>query len=116
MGMFDCLLDIGNYDDRVVGRFDDERSGLMVSTARVSDGRQPLETAVKHPEYNDDKMVIVEAYDDLESAIKGHDKWVVLMTAGPLPEQLTDCLYCEFAAALLDPEDEIFPRTSPPAA
>ena len=69
---------LDDYEERMVGRF--EKAGLLVSTARVSDGQQPYETAVGHPEYNEGKLVIVEAYPDRATALFGHGKWVKMMT------------------------------------
>ena len=86
---FDFIRDMGNYDERCVGRYDND--DLMVSTARVSDGAQPYETAVAHPKYNDGDMVIVEAYDSGGEAKAGHERWVATMTNGKLPTQLTNC-------------------------
>ena len=89
--MFNFLQDVGNYESRCVGRFDNEDSTIMVSTAAVSDGNQPYETAVRHPDYNDGHMVIVEAYDTRDDAKQAHDWWVEVITSEPLPEKLTDC-------------------------
>jgi hypothetical protein len=99
--MFNFFMDMGNYEDRKVARFDADWG--MVSTARVSDGRQPYETAVCHKQYNDDKIVIVEAYDSVDEAKKGHERWVKTMTSKRLPKELVDCCNAEvgqFAEAL----------------
>lgn len=103
--LFDFINDLGNYQDRVVVRHDGD--GTMVSTARVSDGRQPYETAFKHPDYNDGKMVIVEAYDSKELAAEGHVRWPKVMIDGPLPDVLIDCHNSEVSQFL--PEEK-FPR------
>lgn len=87
--MFGFLADAGNYDSRVVGR--DDFPWGMVSTARVSDGEHPYETAVQHTGYNAGKMVIVEAYDGIEIAREGHVKWLAAMTSDVLPKELVDC-------------------------
>lgn len=68
-----------------------EQDGIIVDTARVSDGFQPIETAVAHPEYNNGKWVIVAAYDTIEAATSGHDEWARKMTTEPLPDKLVDC-------------------------
>lgn len=81
---------MGNYDDRKVDRYDDEQTGLMVSTVMVTDSDQPYETAVRHQRYNDNKMVIVEMYESKEEAQTGHDKWVKTMTSKKMPTQLED--------------------------
>ena len=115
--MFEFLLDMGNYESRKVGKWETENGEQMVSTVRVSDGQKAYETAFQHPDYNDGKMVIVEAYDTHEEAVTGHEKWEQVMTAGPLPDALRDC--CNAGVAqLLDviSEDEpgwnVYPRRS----
>lgn len=95
--MFDFLLDVGNYEDRKVDRSEFEWG--FISTARVSDGSQPFETAVQHPDYNDGSMVIVEAYATKALAQEGHKKWVEIMTAKKLPGSLTDCANSMIAQA-----------------
>ena len=93
--MFDFIFDIGNHEARKVARY--EVDGLLVDTARVSDGRQPYETAVESPLYNSGKMVIDEAYDTPQQAQEGHDRWVSIMTT-KLPDKLVDCNNAEIAA------------------
>ena len=88
MGMFDFLFDAGNYEARCVGRFDAPWG--FVSTASVSDGRLPFETAVRHTAYRETGMVIVAAYASRDAAEKGHATWVAKMTAKTLPESITD--------------------------
>ncbi len=87
--MFDFISMIGNYDERLVDRLED--GDLIISTVFVTDGTHPYETGIAHPEYNDGKFVIVEAYDDKVLAQKGHDQWVKLMTSDSLPDELIDC-------------------------
>lgn len=81
----------GNYENRKVDRWDSKDEGKMVSTAEVSDGRKPYETAVKHPGYNKGHMVIVECYATKEEAQIGHDRWEDLIKKGALPTVLEDC-------------------------
>lgn len=95
MSMFSFLAMAGNYESRCIGRYDDDE--LMVSTAAVNDGDHPYETAVEHPEYNNGKMVIVQAYDTISEAESGHAEWVARMTNGPLPEHLQDCQNSEIS-------------------
>ena len=88
--MFEFIMDMGTYSTRKVGR--DNFDWGFVSTAQVSDGSKPYETAVCHDRYRDDgNMVIVENYDNKEEALKGHKKWVKKMTAKKLPSKLVDC-------------------------
>lgn len=93
--MFEFIMDIGNYENRLVDR--SEFGWGFVSTCRVSDGSQPFETAIKSSEYaradnpeDTDKMVIVEAYGDADAAQEGHNRWVNTMTKSA-PDGLTDC-------------------------
>ena len=90
--MFDLFGfgNMGSYESRKVGRWEEE-DGRMVSTAEVTDGDHPFETAFEHPDYNDGKMVIVEAYDSRSAAEEGHERWMAIMTEGPLPDSLVDC-------------------------
>lgn len=99
--MFEFLLDVDNYKQRKVARF--ETTDLIVSTARVSDGLKPFETAVKHPNYNEGNIVIVESYNTKKQAQQGHNKWIKVMTAETLLLSLVDCLnakVAQFAKAL----------------
>ena len=93
--MFEFLNDMENYESRCVDRF--ETDWGFISTARVSDGQKPFETGVKHNRYHDNRLTIVEAYDTVEEAKAGHERWVSTMTAAELPESLTDCENAECA-------------------
>lgn len=106
--MLNFLSDFGNYQDRKVGR--DNYEWGFISTARVSNGRKPYETAVQHVEYNDGGMVIVECYDSKDEAALGHARWITTMTAEQLPETLVDCANAEIAqlCAAMDDGDGVF--------
>ncbi len=108
--MFNFLQDIGTFHQRKVAVF--ESDTVRVSTVRVSDGSQPFETAIMHPDYNDGKLVIVGAYDTREDAEAGHARWVDTMTHEPLPETLHDVANAEVAQALafVSPDALVFPR------
>lgn len=82
---------VGNYKERCVDLFESEDGTCRVSTALVTDGDRPYETAFQHPAYNDGHMVIVESYDTKEDAQEGHNKWLKIMKEGPLPDKLVDC-------------------------
>lgn len=103
--LFDFVQDMGNYQDRCVGR--DNYEWGFISTAAVSDGQQPFETAVRHTEYNNGKIVIVEAYDTREAALAGQGKWVKKMTSARPPRSLTDCANSHLQAMF---GKEVFPR------
>lgn len=78
-----------SYNERCVGNF--RKDDLRVSTALVTDGEKPYETAISHPEYNDGKLIIIEAYDTEKLANEGHSKWIGIVTSDALPEFLQDC-------------------------
>lgn len=76
------------YENRKVARY--EKDDVFVDTCRITDSEQPYETAVAHPKYNDNKIVIVEMYNTEEEAKRGHSKWVKKMTSKKLPKTLKD--------------------------
>ncbi len=78
------------HEERMVGRHDNEATGLCVSTVQVFDTDTPFETAILHPDFAKDSWVVVECYNDRETAERGHDKWVGVMTAEKLPGALVD--------------------------
>jgi len=93
--MFEFILGMDNYEDRVVNR--SEFNWGFISTCSVPDGSQPYETAVCSSEYvkvddpdDADGMIIVEAYSNNNEAQKGHNKWIKIMTENP-PDGLSDC-------------------------
>jgi hypothetical protein len=98
--------DILNYGERCVARNDYEWG--YISTARVSDGKQPIETCVSHIAYwaKFSCQAVVEAYDTKEQALEGHKKWVVIMTADKLPETLIDVCNAKMGqlGKILDPD------------
>lgn len=98
--MFGFLDMANNYDQRKVDCF--EKGDLVVGTVAVSDGKQPYETGVQHPAYNDGKWVIVEGYDTKEDAQAGHDRWVEKMTSNNLPHTLEDCANAEIGQLARD--------------
>ena len=93
--MFNFLGMVGNYEQRKVGRY--EKGELLVSTAEVNDSKSPYETAVAHPKYNSGKIVIVEMYDSMAMALRGHKKWVSKMKSKTLPKKLVDVSTSEVA-------------------
>jgi hypothetical protein len=109
--MFSFFNMCNNYKDRKVARFENE--DLMIDTCSVTDGKQQYETAVQHYQYNNNDMVIVQAYDTKEEALKGHNEWVQLMTSDKLPEYLRDCGNSEISQFIEEAFDDsamIFPR------
>lgn len=86
--MFNFLNMLDNYDDRKVNRFENE--DMIIDTCGVTDGDNPYETAIAHFLYDDKNWIIVESYETIDEAKKGHEKWVKLMIENP-PEYLRDC-------------------------
>ena len=90
----------GNYEERKVVNF--KRDNLIIDTCMVTDDPEyPYETAVKHPEYNNNEWIIVEQYHTKEESKIGHDKWVENMT-GELPDELPDCIIGDWKLVLGD--------------
>ncbi len=69
-----------------------KKDNLIIDTCEVYDQPSPynFETAVSHRGYNNGEWIIVELYELEADAIIGHKKWVNVMTADNLPEQLVD--------------------------
>jgi len=109
--MFDFILDLDNYEERKIDRYED--GNTIISTAKVSDAVKPYETAVSHKSYNGNNWVIVEDYYDPAEAQQGHNRWVKTMTSDSLPEQLTDIMTSGAArlALALDPDSNIKKRS-----
>lgn len=101
----------GTYDERRVDKYESDDNPLVISTAAVTDGKLPFETAVHHPLYNSNMWIIVDAYSTREEAQKGHDEWVKTMTAKTLPLTLTDGANSKIGQMLKDAGgDTIFER------
>lgn len=93
--MFNWMNMMFDYEDRKVDRY--ENDNLVIDTCEVTDNPEyPFETAIKHPDYNDNKFIIVEQYVDKELAKSGHDKWVDIMINNP-PLSLKDVSTCDIA-------------------
>lgn len=91
-----------------------EKDGVFVDTCLVNNSSQPYETAVSHPNYNDDKLIIVQMYDTEEQAQKGHKKWIKKMTAKELPKAIKDVStsdVIDFARVLGVDLNEIYRKT-----
>jgi hypothetical protein len=98
--MFNFMSMMNNHEDRKVDRYNGD--DFFVSTVMVTDSRQPFETAVCHPLYNNNDIVIVELYDTKEEAQEGHNKWVEIMTLPKLPPELRDVSSASVAELLDD--------------
>lgn len=101
--LFGFMSMADNYEGRKVARYD--KDGVFVDTALVTDATQPYETAVQHPSYNDNKLIIVELYDTKEEAKEGHNRWVKTMTSDELPDKIKDVS----TASVIEFGESIFP-------
>lgn len=105
--MFDFLLGIGNRSERLVAN--SIVGAAEIDTCRVTDGDEPFETGIEHPEYNDGKWVIVEAYPTRAAAEAGHARWVDVMSKEVLPDQLVDCQNAAISK-FFGPDELVFKR------
>lgn len=86
--MFNFFNMMDNYEARKIGLFKTET--LKVSTVKITDSsKYQYETAVSHPDYNND-LIIVETYQTDKEAQAGHERWVHTMTSENLPEVIRD--------------------------
>lgn len=90
--MFSFFGMIGNYESRKVAN--NEINGAVIDTVAVTDSEQPYETGIKHPNFDNGNWIIVEMYEDEDSAKDGHIKWVDLFKKG-IPKELSDVSTCE---------------------
>jgi len=86
--MFSFLNDMGNYEERKIANY--ENNGVEVDTCFCSDTEKAIETAVRHPKYNDGKWIIVDYADTVPEALLKHNKWVKKMTSEKLPKEIKD--------------------------
>ena len=84
-------LMIGDYVLRKVDRT--EADDFTVSTVAVVDRSWEFETAIAHKDFRDGEWIVVEGYQDRESAAAGHDKWVAI-AQDETTESLTDLFEC----------------------
>ncbi len=92
MGFFDFLKDSGNYEERKVLSYSNDKTKLVIDTCRVSDQPEPyhFETGICHPKYKNGGWIIVELYKTEEEAVLGHNKWIREMTGKLLPYHIKD--------------------------
>jgi hypothetical protein len=73
-----------NYETRKVDRFESDNG--FVSTAKVSDSRDPYETGIQYKPWGPG-VVIVQTYETLDEAKNGHQRYVELFVSGELPQE-----------------------------
>jgi len=100
--VFGFLNMANNYEFRKVGRWESDDGEYFVSTVMVSDGEFDYETAIKHPDYNNGEIVIVDKYNTKEEALAGHSKWLDHVNIGPMPNKIgvVNCFLSEIAESL----------------
>lgn len=87
----EILAMVGNYESRSVGYWCSELDkSCMLSTALVTDGVKPFESAMAHPSYNGGQIIILEAYDTKEQAQAGHEKYLAIAKADGWPDEITE--------------------------
>ena len=88
---FESMLNMFKLDGyNPVARYDDEKRGITVSTAAIPDSDYPYETGVRHPRFNQGRIIVVENYNTLDEANAGHEKWLKIMTDNQLPKVLKE--------------------------
>lgn len=90
MDMFDALMSLSNVNPTRIARYESPEKQLIVSTIKCGDGLYNFETAISHKDYNEGEWMIVAAYNESDSAVSGHNEWVVLMTSEELPESILE--------------------------
>ncbi len=100
--MLSAMFLNGKLEDKVGN---DEFDGKIVDTCYTYDNG--YETAISHPEFDNGDWIIVEYYDDKESATKGHNKWVEL-----IKEDKFDKIRCvdRYIVALCNNEEIFYER------
>jgi hypothetical protein len=105
---------LGTYDTRKVARTEYDVPGgqVIISTAKVTDGKLSYETAVSHPLYNSGKWIILQAYSQKAQAEAGHQKWVAeLESDPPILVEVSNC----FLSELAETEGRVHPRAEAPS-
>ena len=72
--IFGIVTMCDNYEERKVENTQNDK--FILDTARVTDRNWIYETAVKHKDFNYNDWIVLESYDDVESAKEGHSKWL----------------------------------------
>jgi len=103
--MFDFLFGPSYEERKVKNTVMKDKS--IIDTSAVVDTMGNYETGVCSPFYNDNNWIIVEEYDTLDEAKKGHKKWCDAMAKKP--KQLVD-VSRSTAAQLCKDDTLIFKR------
>ena len=76
--MLNLFSMMGNYDERVVARFDSDE--FSIDTAYVTDRAHPYETAIAHTKFHAGDWIILGWRDTKEEAQKFHNEMVAYYT------------------------------------
>lgn len=105
--MLSFLDTMFNHEERKVANYrgkDCEGNEFVLDTCLVTDSKQPFETALSHPFYNNGDWIILQSYDTAEEAKLGHNKWFDVFVNKGLPNVIKDHVVGGFEA-MLDDED-----------
>lgn len=80
------------YKDRLIENT--KINDAVIDTIEIIECRNIYETAIKHPNYNDNDWITVEFYKNKNKAIEGHFKWVKRISK-KLPDMLIDIIINE---------------------
>jgi hypothetical protein len=97
------FLSAAPYEQRKVANTKVKKA--VIDTCAVNDSTQNFETGIVHPQYNNGSWIIVEQYDTEEQSRIGHNKWVKLMKAKNLPQELKDVSTSGIALFISDISD-----------
>lgn len=76
--MLNLFSMMGNYEERVVARFDSDE--FSIDTAYVTDRELPYETAIAHKDFRGGEWIILGWSGTKEEAQKFHDEMVAYYT------------------------------------
>jgi hypothetical protein len=74
------------YKDRKVDRFEHTDGISFISTAKVTDSRDPYETGICYKPWGQ-RVIVVQTYSSIEDAKIGHQRYVELMLSSQLPKE-----------------------------
>ena len=84
---FGGMLYNRDYENRKVMRYGKDDEDLVIDTAYTPDTGY-YETGIIDKRYGTDDWIIVEEYETKKEALKGHNRWVKLMTGEKIPKEL----------------------------
>ena len=86
--MLNLFSMMGNYEERVVARFDSDE--FSIDTAYVTDREHPYETAIAHKKFHAGDWIILGWRDTKEEAQKYHDEMIQFFKDNPDIDYIVD--------------------------